>query len=536
ATISVDAAAAVFQGQPSSSGDSAVTADTADTCVCSLPLPPRPFNPFYHRAGFFWYHYLTVPLLGLLLFPVRLLLLILSLALAFLVSFVTQIGGKATAPLSPWRSWVADHLLLNIGRMGAFVGGYQRIHLKGRRASVREAPLLVAAPHTSLTDTVVFFCQRPMLAPVTKAPKNFFYNVMVPAGEAVVVYRDNRRMRAKAAEEIVDRARSCLNGGGFRQLLVFPEGTCTNGGALIGFRLGAFAPGVPVQPVLVRHRDPLQLQCWAVDGPSMFHMIFRCGSRVYSELHVEFLPVYHPSAEERANPQLYANNVRDLLARHAGLPVSDHSYTDVLLFKAARRRGLRHLGFPLSGLRRLFRRLLPASASAGDQNDCGEDKDGGYDQAVQLLNRLTPGPPKLLCPHELAAEAALPGPLESWMRLVFDIFDWSGSGRIDPRWLHIAAALLCCPDGAEAILRDAMMRMSSRSDGDSLIDAVAMETALHGLVGMTPELSRAVMAAAPSTVNSEAATAESCASHAMQFKSVRNLLKLNSELAAIFVG
>ena len=36
------------------------------------------------------------------------------------------------------------------------------------------------------------------------------------------------------------------------QVFIFPEGTCTNARALIKFKSGAFQPGVPVQPVLIR--------------------------------------------------------------------------------------------------------------------------------------------------------------------------------------------------------------------------------------------------------------------------------------------
>lgn len=39
---------------------------------------------------------------------------------------------------------------------------------------------------------------------------------------------------------------------GYRQLLVFPEGTTTNGRALVHFKSGSFQSGVPVQPVLAR--------------------------------------------------------------------------------------------------------------------------------------------------------------------------------------------------------------------------------------------------------------------------------------------
>lgn len=39
---------------------------------------------------------------------------------------------------------------------------------------------------------------------------------------------------------------------------------------------------------------------------------------------VVLLPVYYPSEDEARNPQLYAANVRALMARELGATVSDH--------------------------------------------------------------------------------------------------------------------------------------------------------------------------------------------------------------------
>jgi lysophosphatidylcholine acyltransferase/lyso-PAF acetyltransferase len=36
-------------------------------------------------------------------------------------------------------------------------------------------------------------------------------------------------------------------------VLLFPEATTTNGRTLIHFKLGAFAPGLPIQPVVIRY-------------------------------------------------------------------------------------------------------------------------------------------------------------------------------------------------------------------------------------------------------------------------------------------
>lgn len=48
----------------------------------------------------------------------------------------------------------------------------------------------------------------------------------------------------------------------FPRVLLFPEGTTTNGRILMSFQLGAFIPGYPIQPVIVRYPHVHFDQSW----------------------------------------------------------------------------------------------------------------------------------------------------------------------------------------------------------------------------------------------------------------------------------
>lgn len=50
----------------------------------------------------------------------------------------------------------------------------------------------------------------------------------------------------------------------FPRVLLFPEGTTTNGRVIISFQLGAFIPGYPIQPVIVRYPHVHFDQSWLV--------------------------------------------------------------------------------------------------------------------------------------------------------------------------------------------------------------------------------------------------------------------------------
>lgn len=83
--------------------------------------------------------------------------------------------------------------------------------------------------------------------------------------QPVYVWRDDPDSRQNTIKEIINRATSDLD---WPQILIFPEGTCTNRSCLITFKPGAFYPGVPIQPVCIRYPNKLDTVTWTWEGPS----------------------------------------------------------------------------------------------------------------------------------------------------------------------------------------------------------------------------------------------------------------------------
>ena len=75
---------------------------------------------------------------------------------------------------------------------------------------------------------------------------------LMKLAQPLYVYREDRDSRQKTIAELKRRAQT---GGLWPQFLIFPEGTTTNREALISFKAGAFIPGMPVQPVVLRYPD-----------------------------------------------------------------------------------------------------------------------------------------------------------------------------------------------------------------------------------------------------------------------------------------
>lgn len=203
--------------------------------------------------------------------------------------------------------------------------------------------------------------------------------------QCVWVNRFSSDSRRDASAQLVRRIeysrKHSSNGSGdaYPHVMLFPEGACTNGKALIAFKPGAFRPGQPVQPVTLRYpytyynpvSYPLHHLCSYHRYTCMYLLFIRVcrAQRLYhqhginnwimhlryalsphhvpltpitlfrtnddncndvqtlcqlnNELEVEYLPVYYPSDAERADAQLYANNVRAAMARSLNIPTVD---------------------------------------------------------------------------------------------------------------------------------------------------------------------------------------------------------------------
>mmetsp|Transcript_8663 Transcript_8663/g.9653 ORF Transcript_8663/g.9653 Transcript_8663/m.9653 type:complete len:258 (+) Transcript_8663:3-776(+) len=140
---------------------------------------------------------------------------------------------------------------------------------------------------------------------------------------------ENRRAGGKATtkgasitEQIT--ARGKVKDG--RPLVIFPEGTTTNGEYTIPFRSGAFVGGHPVKPIATRyactHFSP------TLDAIGAVEHAFFCLTQFTNYVEITYLPVYYPSEEEKNDPKLYAANVQKLINEALGVTTIQASYKD----------------------------------------------------------------------------------------------------------------------------------------------------------------------------------------------------------------
>ncbi|XP_051520534.1 lysophosphatidylcholine acyltransferase 1-like [Myxocyprinus asiaticus] len=289
-------------------------------------------NPFVHELRFTPLQKLKIAVMTVTLFPVRLLFAAFMMLLAWPFAFVATVGRSedAVEPLCWWR-WLVDLALKAIMRAMWFSGGFHWVRVKGRPALPSEAPILTMAPHSSYFDAIPVTMTMDSIVMKAESKDIPVWGTLIKFIRPVFVSRLDHDSRRKTVEEI--RRRAC-SAGEWPQIMIFPEGTCTNRSCLIAFKPGAFIPGVPVQPVLLRYPNEMDTVSWTWQGPGAFKILWLTLCQLHNFVEIEYLPTYTPSEEEKRDPALFANNVRRIMAEALGLPIIDYSFEDCQLAMA----------------------------------------------------------------------------------------------------------------------------------------------------------------------------------------------------------
>lgn len=234
-----------------------------------------------------------------------------------------QLNAK---PFTGWRL-AFRHVICLILRFMFFFNGFLPT-VKGKQATPDEAPIICVAPHSTFFDSLVV-CMMGAPCVVAKAETSSipFWGSLIRYSQPVMVYRNDPNSRQTTMKQIAERSAS---GSQWQQVYIFPEGTCTNRSSLITFRLGAFNPGVSIQPVLIRYENELDTVTWTWEGQNALWTLVRSLSQFYVKMTVEYLPPYVPSQQEKEDPKLFSANLREMMANHLGVPTTDSNYFDYL--------------------------------------------------------------------------------------------------------------------------------------------------------------------------------------------------------------
>ncbi|XP_051574214.1 lysophosphatidylcholine acyltransferase 1-like [Myxocyprinus asiaticus] len=410
-------------------------------------LAPPFRNPFVHDLRFTTLQKLQIGLMTVTLFPIRLFIAAFMMLLAWPFAFIATMGRSKSAVEHQclWRK-VVDLALKTIMRVMWFAGGFHWISIKGRQALPAEAPILTVAPHSSYFDAIPVTMTMASIVMKAESKDIPVWGTLIKYIRPVFVSRSDQDSRRKTVEEIKRRAKS---GGEWPQIMIFPEGTCTNRSCLITFKPGAFIPAVPVQPVVIRYPNQLDTITWTWQGPGAFKILWLTLCQLHNEFEIEYLPIYTPSEEEKKNPVLFAHNVRRLMAKALQVPVTDYSFEDCQLAMAEGQIRL-PVDTCLLEFAKLVRRL-------GLKHENPERLLQEYGNRARKLQG------ERLSLEDFAQFLDLP--VSDVLRDMFALFDESEDGSMDIREFVIAFSVVCRPAKTLVTMMLAFKMFEAEEDG-----------------------------------------------------------------------
>ena len=146
------------------------------------------------------------------------------------------------------------------GRTVSWLTGVKSVQWRGKPASTRTAPLIVVN-HVSWIDFIVLGATTEfgfvMSEAVSKAP-------VIGAGlqrlglhvGSILLERGSAASREAAKLRISEKLKFLHLTGSGQRLVVFSEGTLTNGESVVPLKLGAFEAMVPAQPLRIQFSNP----------------------------------------------------------------------------------------------------------------------------------------------------------------------------------------------------------------------------------------------------------------------------------------
>lgn len=272
-----------------------------------------------------WTEIILSPFVFFIGLPFRLFAALIAVIGIGLGTFVLTYGCHIDNPVTGWRKHAHMWVAWAGARAWLFACGYFWITVEGERDMLKpDSPPIVVGNHVGWIDPVVFIFTHPCPGYVTREVTRGIPIIgrLTWQSNSLYVCRDDKVHQERNA--IVQQKINMVAEKWplhVSPMVIFPEGTSTNGKCLLEFKDGAFDAGAPIQPVCLR---------FCKDGPfvAMEHgtplwILFNILCTTRHSLHISYLPTYHPNAAEKADPSLYARNVRAVMAKHLDVPVVD---------------------------------------------------------------------------------------------------------------------------------------------------------------------------------------------------------------------
>ena len=262
----------------------------------------------------------------LILLPVRTFLFFIIILLGWFISRVGLLGLDESRPATGFVRMLQqiNYSLFRIIIRVCF--GFFCPKVKGTFLPANEVPVVVVAPHTSFFDAwvVAWIARQGFCSSLVReeSQKSLFLGPILRFQQYLFVRRSSESSRAETVKSILERS----SDKDWGRLVIFPEGTTTDGTELLPFKKGGFL-AERVHPVLVRYPNRVDCTTWARGEGVKFAIMdtVMAMATLYNRAEMEILP----ALEAKEGPEEFSDRTRRVMGEQLGISVVDDNNSQV---------------------------------------------------------------------------------------------------------------------------------------------------------------------------------------------------------------
>ncbi|CAD8142322.1 unnamed protein product [Paramecium octaurelia] len=305
---------------------------------------PERFKPFRRTDRDNWNRY-EMYLCSILFFPLRLLMSFVILISFIFTMFVATIGFKLKNPWPESRLKAFKPILQFLGKAYLYANGFIYIKEKTLRFEdfipdyqktelSKGQPSIIISNHSSWYDTITYvYKYLPSYMSKVSVSKYPLFGWITTSLKSIYVDRESEESRHQCVADLSERVRQINQGQLFPPVIIFPEGTTTNGECLIPFKRGAFDPLLPVKICCLKYSKRRFHPVMDVIGIG-YMTLFSLNQFANEVEIIEFEGLFDPTYlnlqqyPEEKRWEIYANACRQLMAQALGIKLIEATYRD----------------------------------------------------------------------------------------------------------------------------------------------------------------------------------------------------------------
>ncbi|CAD8049010.1 unnamed protein product [Paramecium sonneborni] len=305
---------------------------------------PEKYKPFRRTDIDNWNKW-EMYICSIILFPFRSFMCFVILILFILTMQVATIGFKLKDPWPESRLKIFKPLLQSLAKAYFYASGF--IFIKEKRLRFEDfipgykatelskgQPSIIISNHNSQYDTVAYIYKYlPSFISKLSVSKYPIFGQITTSLKSIYVDRSSEESRQKCITDLAERVKQINQGEQYPPVIIFPEGTTTNGEFLIPFKRGAFDPLLPVKICCLKYSKRRFHPVMDVIGIG-YMTLFTLNQFLNEVEIIEFQGLFDPTYLNLQNyPQeqrgeIYAEACRKVMAQALGINLIEATFRD----------------------------------------------------------------------------------------------------------------------------------------------------------------------------------------------------------------